>query len=95
VVAQSLGQVLGVRLADAPPGKNGQRGAVVSEVISGGAFAKAGLRTGDVILAINGQPITGASDVERSIGEAKSGHYPSALLTIRRGNAKGQINLAI
>jgi len=95
VVAQSLGQVLGVRLADAPPGKNGQRGAVVSEVISGGAFAKAGLRTGDVILAINGQQITGASDVERSIGEAKSGHYPSALLTIRRGNAKGQINLAI
>ena len=95
VVAQSLGQVLGVRLEDAPPGKNGQRGARVSQVISGGAFARAGLKSGDVIVAINGQPITGASDVERSIGEAKSGHYPSALLTIRRGNAKGQINLAI
>jgi serine protease Do len=96
VVAESMGQVLGVRVADAPPAKNGQKGgAVVTQVISGGAFAQAGLKTGDVILAINGQTIANASDVERSIGEAKSGHYPSALLTIRRGNAKGQINLAI
>jgi serine protease Do len=94
VIAQSLGQILGVRLRDAPE-KSPHRGAVVAEVISGGAFARAGLRTGDVIVAINGQPISGASDVERSIGEAKSGHYPSALLTIRRGGAKGQINLAI
>ena len=49
------------------------RGAVVAEVTPGLPAAKAGLKEGDVITAINGVAITTDSGMRRSIGETKPG----------------------
>jgi serine protease Do len=49
------------------------RGALVASVQPGEPAAKAGLKTGDVILSLNGEPIQDASDLTRSIGKLKPG----------------------
>ena len=51
----------------------GTRGAVVTLVNKGLPAAKAGLKEGDVITAINGNAITSDSAMRRSIGETKPG----------------------
>jgi S1-C subfamily serine protease len=53
-------------------------GAVVGDVVSGGAAAAAGLRAGDVITSLNGRSITSASDV----GAALTGADPGDPVTI-------------
>ena len=51
----------------------GTRGALVSSITKGLPAAKAGLKEGDVITAINGTAITSDSSMRRSIGETKPG----------------------
>ncbi len=48
-------------------------GALVSSVEKGSAAEKAGLASGDVILAVNGHAIDQAGDLARAIGETKPG----------------------
>jgi serine protease DegQ len=45
-----------------------QGGAVISEVEPGSAAARAGIRAGDVIVEVNGQPILDAGDVRNLVG---------------------------
>ncbi|MFO7277965.1 DegQ family serine endoprotease [Caldimonas thermodepolymerans] len=59
-IAQSLG------LRDA-------RGALVSSVIEGSPAAKAGIRTGDVITSVNGQPVKSNSELRNAIGLVRVG----------------------
>jgi serine protease Do len=60
---------LGVLVGDLPPTESGKSGAgvdsgaQVSQATPGGPAAKAGLRAGDVITDIDGQPMAGANDV--------------------------------
>jgi serine protease Do len=49
-----------------------------------GAARRAGLYTGDVILAVNGQPVRGLSELEAILGRARSGEV-AALLVERAG----------
>ncbi|MFT2815819.1 S1C family serine protease [Leifsonia sp. A12D58] len=48
-------------------------GALINEVTSGGAAAKAGLKSGDVITNFNGVPITDANDLTAQVRALKAG----------------------
>src|SRR5690606_6070064 len=48
-------------------------GALVQEVVSGSAAEKAGIEVGDVIVAIDGSRVKGASDLRNTIGLKRSG----------------------
>jgi serine protease Do len=48
-------------------------GALVASVEAGGPAAKAGLRSGDVVLKFNGQPIVASSDLPALLGQAIPG----------------------
>ncbi len=44
------------------------RGAVVTQVLDGSPAERAGLRPGDVIVAVNGKPLRGASQLRNTVG---------------------------
>ncbi len=70
---------LGVTLQDlsaplaASFGLNAPDGALVSSVMPGSAAAKAGLKAGDVITAVDGEPVRIAGDVSSRVGLARPG----------------------
>jgi serine protease Do len=59
-------------------------GALVSDVVKGSAAEKAGLASGDVVLAVNGQAIEMSSDLPAAVGLAQPGEQIELLLW-RRG----------
>jgi serine protease Do len=61
-------------------------GALVAEVTPGGPAAAAGVRPGDLILKLDGRPVTDASDLTRQVGGVRSGD--TIHLQIRR---EGQV----
>jgi S1-C subfamily serine protease len=65
------------------------RGAYINEVSPNTPGARAGLRTGDVITAINGAPVDGAHPLPAVLLNAKSGD--TVTLTINRGGAEQPI----
>ena len=70
---------IGVQLQPVTPeiadaiGLSAARGALVAEAVADGPAAKAGLKRGDTILAIDGQPVRDARDLSRKIAEVKPG----------------------
>ena len=68
---------------------DGSRGAVVRSVESGSAAAKAGLKVGDLITAIDGKAIDGAA----ALGAAIRAHTPGApvKITFVRGTAQHNV----
>ena len=48
-------------------------GAVVMEAAEGGPAAKAGLRLGDVVVAIGGKPVAGFADLSKLLGDLEPG----------------------
>jgi serine protease Do len=67
------------------------RGALVSNVEAGGPASKAGIKAGDVILAVNGQPVSRYGEVSSVISNMKPGS--EAKLTIWRN--RKQIDVAV
>jgi membrane-associated protease RseP (regulator of RpoE activity) len=63
---------------------------LVTNVSEDGPGAKAGLRAGDVITAVDGEPVDGSGDISRSINKRKDGEVT---LTIIRN--KGQQTLRV
>ena len=61
-------------------------GALVSSVEEGAAGAKAGLKPGDVILELNGQPINASSELPAMLGESQPGS--TVKLTIWRNGKR-------
>ncbi|MGZ8362672.1 MAG: Do family serine endopeptidase [Caulobacteraceae bacterium] len=51
----------------------GRKGALISDVTPGGPAAKAGLRSGDVVLQYNGENVSGSSDLTRHVGGTRTG----------------------
>jgi serine protease Do len=72
---------LGVTLQDVSPGlarsfgvdPGNPVGALVDDVVDDSPAARAGLRQGDVILSVNGQPVRTAHDLPRLVGESAIG----------------------
>ncbi|WP_327087293.1 trypsin-like peptidase domain-containing protein [Nonomuraea sp. NBC_01738] len=68
-------------------GDNGQpQGVAVASVEPGGAAAKAGIRTGDVIVSVNGTPTPTMSDLSELLTELKPGDQ--AKVEVIRANGK-------
>jgi type II secretory pathway component PulC len=68
---------------------NGQRlvdGYEISQVQPGGVADQLGLRSGDVILEVNGQPLDGVATVMRLFGEVRS--MPQAKLAVLRSGQR-------
>jgi len=82
--------LLGVAVQDLTPelaralGTGNADGAVVSHVEPGSAAAAAGLHPGDLIVAVNGRPVTGAGALKAHIGLMRVG-TPLELELIREG----------
>ncbi len=70
---------LGVAVQDLTPelaqafGLERRGGAVVAQVTPGSAAAQAGLRSGDVIVSLDGRAVTGSSDLRNAIGLLRVG----------------------
>jgi serine protease Do len=68
-------------------------GALVADVVPDSAAARAGLRSGDVITAIDGRPVTVAGDVSSRIGLARPGQ--GVQLTLWRDKAPREIAVTL
>jgi len=78
---------LGVQLSD------GNGGAQVGQVVSGAPAADAGLRTGDVVTAIDGKTITGADALVTAVDGKKPGD--TVTLKVRRGGSTSDIKVKL
>jgi serine protease Do len=68
-------------------------GALVSSVEPGGPGAKAGLRPGDVILALNGTEISGSPDLPPRVAELKPGS--TAKLEVWRDHGRREVEVRV
>jgi serine protease Do len=68
-------------------------GALVAGVVPGSAAAQAGLKTGDVITAVDGQPVEVAGDVSSRVGLARPGDRLA--LAIWRDKAGRDLKVAL
>ncbi|NKJ08300.1 DegQ family serine endoprotease [Rhizobium sp. SG741] len=69
------------------------RGALIGSVESGSAAARAGLRTGDVVTAIDNRPVHSATDLRNRIGLTPIGTRIN--VTVKRGDGERVIAVAI
>ena len=82
--------MLGVQIQDLTPelasaiGTNASQGAIVSQVISNSAASKAGVKAGDIIIAVNNKKINNSSSLRNSIGLKRPGD--KVKLNIIRGD---------
>jgi putative serine protease PepD len=74
---------LGVRVADATPG------ARISSVVAGSSAAKAGLKTGDVVVSVDGKTVANADRLQALIAS----HKPGDTVTLRVSRSGGQHTL--
>ncbi|HEC19064.1 MAG TPA: DegQ family serine endoprotease [Gammaproteobacteria bacterium] len=84
---------LGVMVQDVTPdlakafGIKQRHGAVIAQVVKGSAAAKAGLKVGDVVIAINGKPVKGSADLRNAVGLMRVG-TKVRLEVIRNGKTR-------
>lgn len=70
---------LGVEIGDLDPLREvlglpeNTRGAYVNSLTPGGPSERAGLKTGDIVVAMNGQPVVSSTDLTRRVGRASAG----------------------
>jgi serine protease Do len=83
-VNQSLAESFGL---DKP------QGALVSSVVPNGPAAKAGLKPGDVILALNGQEVSGSSDLPPRVAKLQPGS--TAKLDVWRDHRRREIDVKL
>lgn len=76
---------LGAQVADAALKMN-QPGALLGAVKTGSLAEKAGLREGDIITALNGQPISSASDLAQALQKLNP-QSPAPKFTVKRDGA--------
>ena len=64
-----------------------QSGALVDDVMPGGAAEKAGIKSGDVIIAFNGRPVADGHDLQLTVSDSSPGSAATVKL-IRNGAPK-------
>jgi len=69
------------------------RGALVAETVKDGPAAKAGVRTGDTIIAVDGQPVKEAKDLSRRVANVAPGKTVS--LTLWRDGKERTVTLEV
>ncbi len=90
---------VGVQIQDVTPdianamGLDKAGGALVARVEANSPAAKAGLKQGDVITAVDGQPVRNASDLRNQVGLVRVGEKVD--LTYRRGKDENKVTLRV
>ena len=90
---------IGVQIQDLTPdlaealGTTHQQGAVVSQVVPGTPAEAAGLQPHDVVVEMNGAPVTGSSDLRNMVGLLRVGD--AVRLTVVRDGESIQVDLAV
>jgi serine protease Do len=69
------------------------KGALVAEAIKDGPAAKAGIKTGDTIVAVDGQPIKEAKDLSRKVAQVAPGK--SLSVTLYRDGKERNVTLEV
>lgn len=69
------------------------RGALINQVVEGGAAARAGILVGDVILEINGQQIEQVGDVPKLVDRLSAGTTVPVLVRRKSGNVILRVTL--
>jgi serine protease Do len=69
------------------------KGALVAEALKDGPAAKAGIRTGDTIIAVDGTPIQEAKDLSRRIASVAPGR--SVTLTVYRDGRERTVSFNV
>jgi S1-C subfamily serine protease len=67
----------------------------VTRVASGGSWARASLRPGDLILAVDGERMGSVDALLERLAAGKARHEPSALFTVQRGRVRGHVEVDI
>ena len=74
-------------------GAEGKKGVLISDVTADSPAARAGLKSGDVVLEVDGRPVDTPSDVARSVGLAAPGHKTT--LTVWRDKAQRKVPIVL
>ncbi len=69
------------------------KGALVGDVIKGGPAEKAGIKSGDIIIAFDGKNVKNSSDLPRIVAETAVGK--SVTLTVIRENKEKQVTITV
>jgi len=90
---------IGVQIQDLTPdiaqalGTNRTQGAVIAKVFPGSPAERAGLRSSDLVVAVNGAPIHNGAELKNRVGLSKIGD--SVELTILRGSAERTVAVRV
>lgn len=74
-------------------GLEGTQGALVASVVEGGPAEKAGVKMGDVILSLDGEPLDDPKDLPRMVAASKAGS--ELALTVLRNGKQKKLNVEI
>ncbi len=84
---------LGVSVADAEEQGRGRRGALIMGVERGSPAARAGLRQGDLVTALNGEPVATSRALVRGVAGLPPGE--TVRLTLTRGGRSQEVAVQI
>jgi predicted metalloprotease with PDZ domain len=68
------------------------KGVLISEVTKGGAADKAGLKAGDVIVQVDGKPVSGVEELRDALNDHCTEDSPKVKLTIVRDHQEQTVN---
>jgi serine protease Do len=69
----------------------GRKGAVVADLVPDGPAQRAGLQAGDVVVAVNGQPVTSPNEMTREVAKVHAGDV--AHIDLFRGGKERTVDI--